>query len=339
MKKSKLNNKLISSLPDTNLNNINKDYSKPRLNEKLNPNWVTGFIDGEGSFGIAIIKGTEPTKKKVSLRLSVTQKSHSSGVLYELQEYFGCGQIIPSSKDCMRFVIQSNKDIAEKVIPHFIKYPLQTSKALNFDNLKEASNIISKGEHLKLEGLNKIISLKNQMNKNRSFDDLYNHFNSKNISLNPNWVQAFVDGEGSFGTLITKSDLTSKIVTRNRLSISQSTHDYAILKALKEFFNAGNLQPVSNNIDTLEKAKLCKDSSFYYNSSPDTFIPFFDKYPMLTRKELDYQDFKKFYLLKKEKHYLTENGFKEMSSIALNMNSGRDDVRKTKRPKGSSSKK
>lgn len=32
--------------------------------KKLNPNWVTGFIDGEGSFIIAILPSTGPLKKR-----------------------------------------------------------------------------------------------------------------------------------------------------------------------------------------------------------------------------------------------------------------------------------
>ena len=268
-----------------------------------------------------ILASTGPTKKKVSLRLSVTQKAHSAGVLYDLKNYFECGIVIPSSKDCMRFVVQSKLDILNKVIPHFIHYPLQTSKNLNFKSFKEAAEIVVRGEHLKLEGLNKIIDIKNQMNKNRSFEDLFNSFNFKEIILNPFWVQAFVDAEGTFGTYIAKSN--KKIVTRNRLSISQSSHDYTILKAIKSFFKSGYLQPKLLDIDTLDKALLCKDSSFYYNSSPDTFISFFDKHPMYTRKYLDFQEFKKFYLLKKEKNYLTDIGFEKMSLIALNMNSVR----------------
>nr|YP_009710763.1 LAGLIDADG endonuclease type 1 [Amanita thiersii]QFZ98712.1 LAGLIDADG endonuclease type 1 [Amanita thiersii] len=314
-----------------NLNKLNKDFTKPIDGFILNPNWVTGFIDGEGSFIIVLLSSTGANKKKVSLRLSVTQKSHSAGVLYELKKFFGCGIVIPSSKDCMRFVVQSKEDIIHKVIPHFIKYPLQSSKELNFKSFKEASDIVVRGDHLKLEGLKKIMILKNEMNKNRSFEELFNHLNLKQIKINPFWIQGFVDAEGSFGTLITKSEVTSKIVTRNRLSISQSTHDYEILKAIKEYFNVGNLQPVLKNIDCLEKAKLCKDRSFYYNSSPETFIPFFEEYPMLTRKYLDFQDFKRFYQLKKEKQYLTEEGFNKMFSIALNMNSGRDSLTNTRR--------
>lgn len=311
-------------------NKLNKEFTSLRSNQVLHPHWVTGFIDGEGSFIIAILPSTGPNKKKVSLRISVTQKSHSTGVLYGLQNFFGCGQVIPSSKGCMRFVVQKKEDILLKIIPHFISYPLVTSKELNFKTFKEASIIVANGEHLTTNGLNKIIELKNQMNKNRSFEELFNHFHSKTIKLNPYWVQAFVDAEGTFGTLITKSD-TGKIVTRARLSVSQSTHDYEVLRQIKNFFNKGNLQPREENINSLEKAKLCQDNSFYYNSNPETFIPFFEEYPMLTRKQLDFLDFKLFYNLKKEKMYLTEKGFDNMKSLALNMNSGRDQLENSRR--------
>lgn len=115
------------------------------------------------------------------------------------------------------------------------------------------------------------------------------------------------------------------------MSISQSTHDYQILKAIKDFFKAGYLNPKTEDINNLEQALLCKDSSFYYNSTPESFYLFFEKYPMHTRKLLDFNDFKLFYSLKKKKLYLNEGGFEEMLNIAKNMNSGRDDISKSRR--------
>ena len=168
------------------------------------------------------------------------------------------------------------------------------------------------------------------MNKARPFEELFNHYSSSVIKLNPFWVLGFIDGEGCFGTLITKS-INGKIVTRNRLSVSQSTHDFGILKAIKEFFNAGYLSPREELVNSLDKALLCKDSSFYYNSTPDTIIPFFDEYQLLTRKYLDFQDFKLFYSLKKNKTHLTESGFEQMKTLAMKMNSGRDDISNSKR--------
>ena len=66
------------------------------------------------------------------------------------------------------------------------------------------------------------------MNKNRSFDEQYNHLllNKDKVKLNPYWVLGFVDAEDTFSSLITKSSIIKnekeleKIVTRSRLSIS-----------------------------------------------------------------------------------------------------------------------
>lgn len=52
-------------------------------------------------------------------------------------------------------------------------------------------------------------------------------------------------------------------------------------------------------------------------------MEFFEKYPMYTRKYLDFLDFKIFYLLKKEKQYLNPKGFEKMFLLAKNMNSSR----------------
>ena len=77
-------------------NELNIDQAKPAksntpLGVQLNPNWVTGFMDGEGSFIIAILPSTGPLKNKISLRISITQKAHSKIVLFYLQKFFDCG--------------------------------------------------------------------------------------------------------------------------------------------------------------------------------------------------------------------------------------------------------
>ena len=76
MKNTKINNNIISADVNSNLLilespcltskelGLGRDFTKPRKNFKLNPNWVTGFIDGEGSFIIAILPSTGVNKKK-----------------------------------------------------------------------------------------------------------------------------------------------------------------------------------------------------------------------------------------------------------------------------------
>lgn len=98
----------------------------------------------------------------------------------------------------MRFVVQRKEDILNIIIPHFTKYPLLTSKALNFQTFVKAAEVVASGNHLNLEGVNRIISLKSTMNKARSFEELFNHYSLTTLRLDPFWFLGFVDGEGCF---------------------------------------------------------------------------------------------------------------------------------------------
>jgi len=102
-------------------------------------------------------------------------------------------------------------------------------------------------------------------------------------------------------------------------------HDVAVLFSIKEFFgDTGHLYPKLDdyrNLDVVLEAN--RSAASYNNSKTSVFTPFFDTYCLLTRKQLDYLDFKKFLALKEAKAYKTEEGLKEMEKIVLNMNRGR----------------
>ena len=53
------------------------------------------------------------------------------------------------------------------IIPHFEKYPLLTEKQTDFELFKEIVTMMSKKEHLNIEGLNKIIKITEGMNLKR----------------------------------------------------------------------------------------------------------------------------------------------------------------------------
>jgi len=115
---------------------INRDdFTVARLNAKLEPWQVTGLTDGEGSFICTVtdtLKGITGTT--VNLEFKVTQKSHSTGILYELQEFFNCGSVVIDNRetDTKKYRIKSLESILDKIIPHFESYPCLTSKHLNF---------------------------------------------------------------------------------------------------------------------------------------------------------------------------------------------------------------
>lgn len=57
-----------------------------------------------------------------------------------------------------------SKDLAV-VIDHFDKFPLITQKRADYLLFKQAFELINRKEHLTMEGLNKIVSIKASMNK------------------------------------------------------------------------------------------------------------------------------------------------------------------------------
>ena len=319
---------LDSLVPQTSLRGIEsgRDFSKARNNEKLLPWQVTGLADGEGGFNCFIENtGKGLTGHTVKLEFKVTQKTHSSGILYELQEFFGCGSVVIDNRktDTKKYHITALSSILEKIIPHFESYPCLTSKFLNFIDWKQIALIMSKKEHLTIKGIEEIKELISKMNKNRSFEDKYNHcksflgLSSNEIKYNlpHRWVQGFLTGEGLFyhylsGTVINPS-----------LELGQNSHDVAILIALKN--NGGYIKP-KYNFNDLEECKNSRSLNRFILRDTETIIQFVDQYPMLTRKHLDYVDWKKVVVLKNKGLHKTEEGLALINEIVSKMNSKRD---------------
>jgi hypothetical protein len=66
------------------------------------------------------------------------------------------------------YQVRNIDEITKTILPHFEKYPLITKKQSDFLLFKEIVKLINKGEHLTLDGLIKIVSLKTSLNKGLS---------------------------------------------------------------------------------------------------------------------------------------------------------------------------
>jgi LAGLIDADG endonuclease len=295
---------------------MGKNFKKPRQ-EKLSPYWVTGIVDAEGNFSIN--KQKVGDKYKFSLAFKVTQKEHSLGILYDLKNFFNCGHIHVDNKkeNAYKYNVAKLDDIIKIILPHFDKYPLVTSKNLDFLDFKRVALLKNK------LSLDEILCIKNNMNSKRSFTERWNFYNNKKIILVNEWVQAFIDGEGSFQFNISKTVNRKKpyIAYTPNLSISQSSYSIKILKAIIEFFGVGYLKP-KYDITDIDICKSIKISRCIINQY-SVVTKFMDKYPMFTRKHLDYLAWKELIKLKKDKEYKTREGKLLIENIKASMNSGR----------------
>lgn len=312
-------------------------------NLKLKPWYVTGITDSEGTFS-CYIKNISIDKIVVSLEFKVAQKTHSSNILYGLKDYFSEGTIVIDNRisDTKKFHITSLSIILNKVIPHFNSYPCLTSKYLNFKDWSDIANMLNQDYHKNLEGIKQIKKIAENMNSKRTFHSKYIHcmkylnIHLKGVSaasgyLLPNeWVQAFIDGEGTFYNYLSPSlkDLESanKLICDSSLEVAQNSHDVAILLALKTFFEAGYIKPKYDFTDLSQSLDSRSVNRFIIRDTKK-IIDFFNKFPLITRKVEDYLDWKKIAQLKdkmrNKNQLLNKEVFEEMWKIKNKTNSKR----------------
>lgn len=130
----------------------------------LTTSWFAGFTDADGNFSIFISKSkTHTTRYNITIPFRIAQKNKD--LLNKIQEVIGGGIIMKDKKGIYRYSTISFK-IATKIAKYFDTFHLQNNnQCLRYIYWRKALIIIQNKEHLSLEGLNKIQSLKQQLNK------------------------------------------------------------------------------------------------------------------------------------------------------------------------------
>jgi len=130
------------------------------------PSYISGYVDGEGCFTVSI--SPRPTLSvgwEVRPSLSVSQNADRSEVLLDIKSYFACGTLRPDRSDrTIKWEIRSLPLLMERVLPHFERYPMRSSKQRDFERFAEICRRMSRGEHLSRTGLSEIVRLAGAMN-------------------------------------------------------------------------------------------------------------------------------------------------------------------------------
>jgi len=138
----------------------------------LNPNYVVGFVDGEGCFCISVSKhNTLKRKLEIRAEFEIELRIDDRPILERIQKTLDCGKIYqlnyPRYKwgPHVKLKVSNIKDLKEKIVPFFEKYPLQAKKAKTFKFFSQIVQMIYNKEHLTDKGYNKILELREQMRK------------------------------------------------------------------------------------------------------------------------------------------------------------------------------
>lgn len=130
--------------------------------------YFAGFVDGEGSFNVSIKKVNDRKLEwRVGTCFNVSQKERH--ILELLQRTLECGKIRRRWDGIYYFEVNSYRDLNEKVIPFFRKYPLRSpSKNETLGIFARICEMMCTGQHLTSRGVREIVHLRSQMNNETS---------------------------------------------------------------------------------------------------------------------------------------------------------------------------
>ena len=257
----------------------------------LHPQWITGFTDGEGSFGIKISKAKGyKLGWKLQPFFQIKLNVRDLDILYRIKEYFGGVGTIGFEKNCAKYTIRKLSDIVDILIPHFEAYPLLTKKFADFELFRQIILILKNESSLSEQGFIKILNLRYYLNKGISEElkELYPNLvpvarpEVPEREILPEWLVGFADGEGSFNviTVEKKSSDASSIPSISykvwlHFQITQHSRDADLMERIATFFDCGG-SVKKRNTDVVD-FKLNK-----FELLENIIIPFFQKYPLLS---------------------------------------------------------
>jgi LAGLIDADG endonuclease len=150
---------------------LQKPYGKEQIQrKKLNPHYVVGFIDGEGSFSVSI--GKHKTLKRgfeVRPEFEIEVRKDDQDILERVLITIGAGRIYDLSYERYgwyphaKYKITSIWDMKEYLFPFLDAYPPQAKKGKSYRLFREIVLMLCEKEHLSDKGFAKIVTLRSQL--------------------------------------------------------------------------------------------------------------------------------------------------------------------------------
>ena len=135
--------------------------------------------------------------------------------------------------------------------------------------------------------------------------------------LEAQWVVGFVDGEGCFYVGISPHpEMKAGFQVLPEFTVVQHERDVQLLHALKQFFGCGVVR--RNHGDRM--AYRVRNIQHLR----ERIIPFFDKHPLKSKKQVDFMKFRKILMLMERGEHLKPEGIEQIREIASKMNTQRE---------------
>ena len=152
--------------------NVTIKLSMGRTKPIVSKDYIVGLTDGEGCFYVNLWKSSSyKAGYGVQLHFHLKMQEKDKPLLEKIKNTLNCGAVYFQKEQranhcqCYRYTVSSQRDIIDKVIPFFKQYPLQSvSKSKSFGIFCQIANLVKSGEHLTESGVERVRTLKLNMN-------------------------------------------------------------------------------------------------------------------------------------------------------------------------------
>nr|YP_009710019.1 putative LAGLIDADG homing endonuclease [Coleochaete scutata]QFU80124.1 putative LAGLIDADG homing endonuclease [Coleochaete scutata] len=171
--------KKVHLLGDLNLikDRISEFYGKlnpgqSTNNEPLSPDWIRGFVEAEGCFGVSFHKRERGYKHQIRVRFTIGLHSRDRLLLIRINNFFLVGHVTVHFQSepkialgehdsvfqtgSYQYSVESIKSINEKIIPFFEEKSFHGIKKHSFELMSKVARILKDKLHLTPEGRNLI---------------------------------------------------------------------------------------------------------------------------------------------------------------------------------------
>lgn len=281
------------------LNNCRRFYSV--LSKSIDEGflrWFVGFSDGESNFTIVLLKDKEGNIKGASFRFIIELHIDDIDALKYIKSKLNIGNEIAVYGNSCKFSVTHRNDII-KLISIFDKYPLNTSKYLDYLDFKKAFELYSKFKAYTVKEkqilIDTLISIKSGMNNGRVD---FNFPSDHKIEITSYWLLGLIEAEGSFYVdrsklqpffIIGLSEVQGEVIRKIKeyLINNLGFDSYSMFKLQNSSFMALVEDKGRGNTKAMLRLKITNTFIFV-----NYFIPFLDQMVFITKKGKDYRDFK-----------------------------------------------
>jgi LAGLIDADG endonuclease len=136
----------------------------------LDPNWIVGFVDGEGCFSVSVRRSSMMHNHggwQIQPVFHIYQHQDHRDLLEAMVPVFGCGRIRSKgpNSSVLTFAVDSLLNLETSVLPFFEKYQLVV-KRNDFRSFATIVRLMREKQHLTRSGFEQVVRLAYGMNAN-----------------------------------------------------------------------------------------------------------------------------------------------------------------------------